>query len=287
MQNNMRDGNGANGEFWAGQQARLDRTLAPVMEPLLAFAAPRSGATVMDVGCGCGATTVELARAVGPSGRVVGVDISEPMLALARERLVEFANAACRLGDAASLPLQDLRADLIFSRFGIMFFGDPITAFTNLRTGLIHGGRLRFACWRPISENPWLQIPLHAVYEHVPRIPKPDPEEPGPFSFADTERVTRILTAAGFTPPAFTPLNIQVDLAAGGTFEDAMMPASGNGAFPRDARSKINPMTFALSRSRLCGAPSPPREQNWPVESGWSQRTGYRNEVPNETFSHS
>jgi SAM-dependent methyltransferase len=221
--------NGANGEFWAGQQARLDRTLAPVMEPLLACAAPRSGATVMDVGCGCGATTVELARAVGPSGRVVGVDISEPMLALARERLVEFANAACRLGDAASLPLQDLRAELIFSRFGIMFFGDPITAFTNLRTGLIHGGRLRFACWRPISENPWLQIPLHAVYEHVPRIPKPDPEEPGPFSFADTERVTRILTAAGFTPPAFTPLNIQVDLAAGGTFEDAAMQASEMG----------------------------------------------------------
>ena len=199
------------------------------MEPLLAFAAPRSGTTVVDVGCGCGATTVELARAVGPSGRVMGVDISEPMLALAKQRLSEFHTAACLLGDAATLPLQDLRAELIFSRFGVMFFGDPVAAFTNLKTALIPGGRLRFACWRPIRENPWLQIPLHAVYEHAPRIPKPDPEEPGPFSFAEPERVTRILTAAGFTSPSFTPLDIQTDLTAGGTIEDAAIQASEMG----------------------------------------------------------
>jgi SAM-dependent methyltransferase len=221
--------NGANGEFWTTHQARIDRTLAPVMEPLLAFAAPRPGTTVLDVGCGCGATTVELARAVGPSGRVIGADISEPMLALAEVRLSEFPNADCLLGDAATLPLRNLDAELIFSRFGVMFFGDPVTAFTNLRTVLLPGGRLRFACWRPIRENPWLQIPLHAVYEHVPRIPKPDPEEPGPFSFADPERVTRILTAAGFTPPSFTALDIQVDLTAGGTPEDAAIQASEMG----------------------------------------------------------
>jgi SAM-dependent methyltransferase len=225
--------NGPEGEYWTRQQDRLDRTLAPVTGPLLAFAAPRVGSTVIDVGCGCGATTIELARAVGPSGRVVGLDISEPMLALARERLGEFSNASCLLGDAAGMVFGDLAAELIVSRFGVMFFGDPPAAFANLRKALVPGGRVRFACWRPIHENPWLQIPLHAVYEHAPRLPKPDPEEPGPFSFGDAVRVTRILTAAGFTAPAFTPLDIEMDLAAGGTVEDAVVQSSEMGPAKR------------------------------------------------------
>ena len=225
--------NGIDGEYWASHQDHLDRTLAPVLGPLLEFAAPRAGSTAIDVGCGCGATTLELARAVGPSGRVVAIDLSGPMLELAAERLRKFPNATCRLGDATQLPLHDLGADLIVSRFGVMFFGDPVAAFANLRTGLAVGGRLRFACWRPIHENPWLQIPLHAVYEHVPRLPKPDPEEPGPFAFADTARVTRILTAAGFTAPSFTPLDIEMDIAAGGTLEDAVIQSSAMGPAKR------------------------------------------------------
>jgi SAM-dependent methyltransferase len=225
--------NGTDGEYWTSNQDRLDRTLAPVMGPLLAFAAPRAGSTVMDVGCGCGATTIELARAVGLSGRVIGIDLSGPMLALAAERLRKFVNTSCLLGDASELALGDLGAELIVSRFGVMFFGDPVAAFANLRTGLAAGGRLRFACWRPINENPWLQIPLHAVYEHAPRLPKPEPEEPGPFAFGDTARVTRILTAAGFTAPSFTPLDIQMDIAAGGTLEDAVIQSSAMGPAKR------------------------------------------------------
>lgn len=214
--------NGIDGEYWTSQQDRLDRTLEPVTGPLLAFAAPVNGSSAIDVGCGCGATTIELARAVGPSGRVFGLDISEPMLTLTKERLRGLNNTTCLLGDAAELQLGECQAELIVSRFGVMFFGDPVAAFANLRTGLVPQGRLRFACWRPIGENPWLHVPLNAVYQHVPRLPKPDPEEPGPFSFADTERVTRILTAAGFTPPSFTPLDIYMDVAAGGTLEDAV-----------------------------------------------------------------
>ena len=137
--------NGIDGEYWTSNKDRLDRTLAPVTGPLLEFAAPRTGSTVIDVGCGCGATTIEIARAVGPSGRVVGIDVSGPMLALATERLRPFANTTCLVGDAAELPLLDLGADLIVSRFGVMFFGDPVAAFANLRTGLVAGGRLRFA----------------------------------------------------------------------------------------------------------------------------------------------
>jgi SAM-dependent methyltransferase len=221
--------NGIDGEYWAREQPYLERVLAPVTGPLLAFAKPRSGSTVLDVGCGCGATTIELARAVGPSGRVVGIDVSAPMLARAKERLSEFPNAVCLLGDAAGLELQQFGADLMVSRFGVMFFGDPVAAFANLRSGLAAGGRVRFACWRPIQENPWLQVPLHAIYEHAPRLPKPGPEEPGPFSFADVARVERVLSSAGFTRPSFTPVDLQLDLAAGGTLEDAARHASGTG----------------------------------------------------------
>jgi SAM-dependent methyltransferase len=224
---------GIDGEYWARQQDRLDRMLAPVMGPLLEFAAPVVGSTVIDVGCGCGATTIGLARAVGPTGRVAGLDVSEPMLAVARERLSGFGNASCLLGDAAELPLSGLNAESMVSRFGVMFFGDPIAAFANLRTGLAPRGRVRFACWRPIHENPWLQVPLHAVYEHAPRLPKPEPEEPGPFSFGDTARVTRILTGAGFDAPSFTPLDIELDLADGGSLDDAAAHAVGLGPAKR------------------------------------------------------
>jgi SAM-dependent methyltransferase len=221
--------NGGDGECWSREQERLDRILAPILEPLLEFAAPAAGSVVMDIGCGCGATTVELARRVRPEGRVIAIDISEPMLARAKERLSGHANTTFRQGDAAMLPLDDLHADLAISRFGVMFFGDPVAAFANLRTGLAPGGRLRFVCWRAIQENPWLQIPLHAVYEHVPRLPKPGPEDPGPFSFADTARVTRILTGAGFSAPTFTRLDVPMDLAAGGALEDAVRHSAETG----------------------------------------------------------
>ena len=241
--------NGADGEFWARHYDRLDRVLAPINDPLLKFAAPDPGSSVLDVGCGCGELTLEIARRVGPSGHVTGIDISEPMLARAEERLRGVSNTILRLGDAAALPLEGAGAGLVVSRFGVMFFGDPIAAFHNLRRGLRPGGRVRFACWRPIQENPWMQIPLHAVYEHVPRPPKPGPEEPGPFSFADPERVTRILTKAGFTAPAFTPLDVPMDLAAGGTFEDAVIQAADMGPSRRILEGQSDEIRAAARES--------------------------------------
>jgi SAM-dependent methyltransferase len=203
--------NGYDGDYWVAQQDRLDGLLTPVSDALLDFAAPAPQSIVLDIGCGCGATTLEFARR---AGRVIGLDISEPMLKRAADRLSAHPNATVKLGDAAVLPLSDLAADLMVSRFGVMFFGDPIAAFSNLRTALVPGGRLRLAVWRSINENPWMQVPLHAAYEHVPRLPQPDPEAPGPFAFADTERVTRILTAAGFTTPTFTKLDLPMNLGA-------------------------------------------------------------------------
>jgi len=130
-----------------------------------------------------------------------------------------------------------------------MFFGDPIAAFRNLRSGLRPGGRVRFACWRPIQENPWMQVPLHAVYEHVPRLPKPGPDEPGPFSFADPERVTHILTNAGFTAPAFTALDIEMDLSAGGTVEDAVIQSADMGPSRRALEDQSDEVRAAARES--------------------------------------
>ncbi len=241
--------NGEDGEYWVRQQDRIDATLAPVLEPLLTFAAPLSASTVIDVGCGCGATTVELARAVGPNGRVLALDVSAPMLALAGQRVKQFGNSKCLLGDAAELPMSGLNAELIVSRFGVMFFGDPTAAFTNLRTALLPDGRLRFACWRPIHENPWLYVPLQAVCEHVPPPPKPLPEEPGPFSFSDPARVTRILTSAGFTTPSFTPLDLKIDIAAAGTFDDAVAQATQMGPAKRALAEHPENMRLAAIES--------------------------------------
>jgi SAM-dependent methyltransferase len=225
--------NGADGEYWATRYDRLDLTLAPVMGPLMEFAAPVANETVMDVGCGCGATTVELARAVGSTGRVIGIDVSESMLEVARQRVSTFRNTTCLLGDAKELSLVTIKADLVVSRFGVMFFGDPVAAFANLKTGLRAGGRLRFVCWRTVAENPWLHLPLKAAYEHVPRLPAPAPEEPGPFSFSDPERVRRILANAGFAGISFTPLDVELDLSAGGTIDDAVRQASEMGPTKR------------------------------------------------------
>jgi ubiquinone/menaquinone biosynthesis C-methylase UbiE len=241
--------NGPDAEYWVREQERMDRTLAPITGPLISFAAPVPGSSVIDVGCGCGATTIELARAVGPAGRVIGVDVSEGMLGLAKERLREFDNATCLLGDAAAMPLGDIGAELIVSRFGVMFFGDPVAAFANLRTGLVPGGRVRFASWRPIAENPWMQIPLHAVYEHVPRMPKPGSEEPGPFSFGDTARVERILKGAGFAGISFTPLNVQIDLASGGTLEEAAAQSSSVGPAKRALKEQPDDVRAAAIES--------------------------------------
>lgn len=221
--------NGADGEYWTLHQDRLDKALAGVLGPLIAFAAPKPASTVIDIGCGCGATTIELAKAVGDAGRVIGLDISEPMLALARERLRGFAGTECICGDAAALDLSGVGAELVTSRFGVMFFGDPAAAFANIRKGMAAGGRLRFACWRPLPENPWLGVPLRAACEHVPPLPKPDPEEPGPFSFGDPARVTRILTAAGFTAPTFTPLDVEIDLGGGAGLDAAVEQAASMG----------------------------------------------------------
>jgi SAM-dependent methyltransferase len=225
--------NGPGAERWVANQTRMDATLEEVLQAAVAHAAPREGEAVLDVGCGCGATTLALAAKVGPSGRVTGLDVSAPMLEVARRRSAGAANIAWIRADAATHAFDPASVDLVFSRFGVMFFGDPAAAFANLRRALRSSGRIVFACWRPFPENPWMRVPLHAAYAHVPPLPKLGPEDPGPFSFADPERVTRILTQAGFGTPRFTKRDFAMDLANGEGLDAAAQQAANFGPASR------------------------------------------------------
>ena len=175
---------------------------------LIARARPTPGERVLDVGCGSGATTFAFAKADLPNGFALGLDVSDPMLSQARAFAPKGLPLDFVLADATVHPFEPARFDLLASRFGVMFFADPIAFLTNLRRALKPTGRLAFACWREPKENPWMMAPLMAVYKHVPKMPPVGPEEPGPFAFASEERVKRILGGAGFVDVAMEPHNL-------------------------------------------------------------------------------
>jgi SAM-dependent methyltransferase len=201
--------NGPAGERWSREQAVLDRAFEALSRRLLGRAALRPGERVLDVGCGCGTSTLAAADAVGPTGAVLGIDVSAPMLARARERSSARPRVAYRECDASTEALEPT-FDVVLSRFGVMFFRDPVAAFTNLRGALRPGGRLAFICWRPVAENEWARVPREAALQHVTPEPPQGPEEPGPFSFGDRARVERILTGAGFTSVECVPVDEKV-----------------------------------------------------------------------------
>ncbi len=192
--------NGALGQRWVAMQQEIDRFVVPFGDAALKAAAPQPGERAIDVGCGCGDTSIELARRVGAAGAVLGVDVSQPMLAVARARggLANYAHLAFRDGDASEAELAG-NTDLLFSRFGVMFFSQPSPAFSHMRKSLRAGGRCVFVCWRTPRDNPWAMTPLSAARAAMGVTPAPaDPNAPGPFAFADEERLRAILTGAGF-----------------------------------------------------------------------------------------
>jgi SAM-dependent methyltransferase len=205
--------NGARGLRWVIEQEMRDRALLPFGDAALAAADARPGETVLDVGCGCGASSLALAAQVAPSGRVTGVDVSAPMLARARERAAGLANLDFLEADAAAHAFSGV--DLIHSRFGVMFFSDPTQAFANMRAGMARGGRLAFICWRTLAENPWLALPFSAIARVLPMLPSVDPTAPGPLSLGDPERVRRVLGDAGWTDVKLTPYDHPVPLGDG------------------------------------------------------------------------
>jgi SAM-dependent methyltransferase len=202
--------NGAAGQRWVAEQDALDAMLRPFGDAALDAARPARDEAVLDVGCGCGDTSLALAGLVGHGGRVVGLDASAPMLARARERLSGPSNVTFVEGDASAEPVERGTFDLLFSRFGVMFFPDPAVAFGRLRTRLRPGGRLAFVCWKAVADNPWAAVPFDAAASVLGRPEPQGPDAPGPFSFGNPARVHAILGAAGFGDVALRPFEDRI-----------------------------------------------------------------------------
>lgn len=195
--------NGEAGQRWAERDEVMSRLLAPVADALLDHAGVEGLQRALDIGCGGGSQSLALAQRLGAAGSVLGIDISRPLLDVARSKAQGIDNSYAELdflqADAADYPFEPASFDLLFSRFGVMFFADPGLAFKNLRQALRADGSLLFCCWQSLADNDWVGVPLQAALQHVPAPAKPDPYDPGPFAFADPDRVQEILQSAGFT----------------------------------------------------------------------------------------
>jgi SAM-dependent methyltransferase len=202
--------NGASAEAWTADADRRDALLSPVLDVLLDAAALTEGARVLDVGCGCGATSLAAARAVGAGGRVLGVDIGAPMLAVARRRAAGVANVVFVAADAQTHDLAPDH-DVAISRFGTMFFDDPGAAFANIARGLVTGGRLAIATWAPLVDNEWVTVAADAL-RPFGEVAVTGPDAPGMFAQSTAGRLAELL--ADFTDVEVRPMTVPMDLGS-------------------------------------------------------------------------
>jgi len=226
--------NGKIGHGWVEYQAQLDGQLEPLGLEGIRVLNPTSGERILDIGCGCGQTTQALAEHVGSTGAVTGVDISAPMLEVANT--VPVGKGACQPTylelDAQTDEIGEGDYDALYSRFGVMFFSEPLAAFKNLHRALKSGGRMTFVCWRPFQENLFMRLAVEAARPFLPAPTPPDPTAPGPFAFADTDRVRNILSQAGFSQISFQPF----DAAIGGASIDKTV----------ELNLRVGPLTGAM-----------------------------------------
>ena len=216
--------NGETGRNWVTHDALMEAMLQPLGESVMDTLAPQPGEHVLDIGCGCGHTSLSLADRVGAEGSVTGVDISAPMLAvasqLAAERNAEHTSIQFLEADAQTHTFEPERYDAVFSRFGVMFFEDPVAAFANIRGALRKSGRLAFCCWQPRAVNPFMTVPAMAALELLPAPPEMPPRTPGPFAFEEAEYVMEVLTSAGFESVVVTPLKQPLTFGRGLSLTD-------------------------------------------------------------------
>ena len=212
--------NGPSGKVWAKEQVKRDRDHAAITRAALELANPRPGERVLDIGCGSGTTTLLIADAVGAAGTVTGIDLSAPMLVVARRRAKERASKAEFVeADVTDYAFTAKAFDLAFSQFGVMFFADPVAAFANVHRAMKVGARLVFACWRHPFENPWSTVPESAARPFLVPAPPAAPDAPGRYSFANPDRVKSVLLQAGFHAPELRKFDTRIHL--GDTPEEA------------------------------------------------------------------
>jgi SAM-dependent methyltransferase len=222
--------NGEEASHWVAQLDRYDEMLQPFNHHLLPVAKVNRTDTTLDIGCGCGATTLEAAQ-LAPNGLVVGVDLSRPMIDFAtdRARRTVVDNVRFNHGDVEVYPFNASAFDRAISRFGVMFFGDPVAAFSNIARSLRPSGTLTFVCWQEPLRNEWIAVPGAAVAAHVPLPDVTNADAPGPFSLADPDRIRDVLGQSGFDH--FEIASVEVPLRLGATVEDtvAFLATTGMG----------------------------------------------------------
>ncbi|MGR8949320.1 MAG: class I SAM-dependent methyltransferase [Gammaproteobacteria bacterium] len=243
--------NNEGGERWVRYIDRLEMLAGTFSPKLIEGVNAQAGERLLDVGCGGGATSAAYADAVGPSGRVVGVDVSEVILEVARRRYSSVKNLSFITADAATHCFTPPAFDVVASRFGVMFFPDPYAAFRNIQAALEPGGRLCVACWRKIDENPWLAEPAAAAFSVLPAPEKAPPGTPGPFSLSDPQRFRDILGNANFVNIEFSKVDATLNL---GNVEEALEIVCNLGpaaAAMREASSEARDETIKVLRGVL------------------------------------
>lgn len=229
--------NGEAGKRWAQDDETMARLLRPVTKALLDHTAPQGCNSALDVGCGGGSQSLMLAQSLGEGAQVLGVDISEPMLAVAQRKTEICTAGRAKLqfmrADAATHSFPAASFDLLFSRFGVMFFDNPQAAFSNLRSALQPGGRLVFCCWQAMKENAWTRIPLQAALQHLPPPEPPPPHAPGPFALADAARTELILSNAGFRNIALHSHTPTLRISEAPSLQEAVMELARIGPVAR------------------------------------------------------
>ncbi len=238
------------GAQWVELQDRIDTLLAGVLDRLLAMADVKSGQSVLDIGCGTGASVLALCERVGPDGVVEGLDIAEQMLERARQRAQDAGhqNARFTLSDAQVHPFEPQVYDQVVSRFGVMFFEDTVAAFSNIARSVKPGGRMTFACWGAMADNPWFEVPRTAAIAVLGAVPPADPYAPGPMAFHDRDHVLGLFRQAGMTEvraeAVEVPLYPHGDVMAAAETASSIGPASRiireKGGTPADAQAIAN-----------------------------------------------
>ncbi|MGL3820885.1 class I SAM-dependent methyltransferase [Sphingopyxis sp. R3-92] len=267
------DWDGNSGDNWVTHQMRLDLMLQAFGDAAMEAAAAQAGEQILDIGCGAGVTSFALAERVGPAGHVLGADISPQLIARARADTPEGAAVEFQLADAATAPFPQAAFDLLFSRFGVMFFDDPVAAFRHMRSAIKAGGRLAFVCWRGAQENDWVRLPMAAIRDMVPPVPA-DPTAPGPFAFADAARISGILADAGFDEIAIAPFDTSIPYGHGATrdeaIDDALELAFAVGPLSRALAGQPDEVrTQAAAAVRAAFAAQPGETSVWIDGAAW------------------